>query len=525
MIPSHDDYPADAKDQVAAAAAGLMGLKPLQTVSEDLGDQAEYGVVDPDPKTLKVGTKGVGLKVIMKDDDGKELLALVIGKEVHDRPGLRYVRKVGDSPIYVVDAKTDKLSTKFENWIERNLLQINTFDMKQLQIRDYAIKEMNDSLAIVQHGAMQIDYNDTATPKWKLTDDEKFVPDQQHPETYAWAPAKMADNEELNTAKLDELKGALDDLKIVDISLKPKGLSADLKLSGDFAGSRDAVESLEDKGFYPVPLDPAAPNGPKELYSNDGEFRVVMKDGVQYLLRFGEIAGRGESTTANKQKGAKKEGEPEKDKKDGGLNRYLLVTAEFDPDVVPKPQLEPLPEAKPDAQQKAAEEKKTEEAKPEEKKAEEKKADKAKAEEKNADEAKAEDKKPDDKKAEEAARQRIEKENKRKQDEYDQKIADGKKHVADLNARFADWYYIISDDVYHKIHLSREDLVKKKEPAKPEGGEKKDEHADHDHDAVAPSASPMPTEELEKLKNEVMKQDQEKAEKKEDKKAEEKKEE
>ena len=145
MIPSHDDYPADAKDQVAAAAGSLMGLKPLQMVSENLGDQQEYGVVEPDPKTVKLGSTGVGTKVVMKDKGGKELLALVIGKEVPAiaPAGLRYVRKVGEAPIYIVEAKTDKLSTKFENWIERNLLQINTFDMKQLQIRDYAIKDTN----------------------------------------------------------------------------------------------------------------------------------------------------------------------------------------------------------------------------------------------------------------------------------------------------------------------------------------------------------------------------------------------
>ena len=65
----------------------------------------------------------------------------------------------------------------------------------------------------------------------------------------------MADDEELNTAKLDELKSALDDLKIVDISRKPKGLSADLKVSADFAG-KDKTEPwsrLQDKGFYPGP--------------------------------------------------------------------------------------------------------------------------------------------------------------------------------------------------------------------------------------------------------------------------------
>ena len=38
----------------------------------------------------------------------------------------------------------------------------------------------------------------------------------------------------------------------------------------------------------------------------------------------------------------------------------------------------------------------------------------------------------------------------------------------ELNARFADWYYVISDEVFRKIHLNRDDLIKKKE--KPAAG-------------------------------------------------------
>ena len=60
-------------------------------------------------------------------------------------------------------------------------------------------------------------------------------------------------------------------------------------------------------------------------------------------------------------------------------------------------------------------------------------------------------------------RERIEKENKRKQEEYDEKVAKGKERVKELNGRFADWYYVISDKVYRQIHLNRDDVVKKKD--------------------------------------------------------------
>ncbi len=192
-IPSHDDYPADAKDQMASAAAGLMGLKVLEMVSDNQGDQREYGVIDPE--TAKPGQTGVGEKVIMKNKEGKELLALVIGKEVPGRPGLRYVRKVAQAPIYIVEAKTDKLSTKFENWIERNLLQISSFDIKRLRIRDHAVDVLNKLL--MQRGDTLIEYNDAGDPKWKLVEDRKFAPEKGKRGQGQWTAVKLPADEEL----------------------------------------------------------------------------------------------------------------------------------------------------------------------------------------------------------------------------------------------------------------------------------------------------------------------------------------
>ena len=74
---------------------------------------------------------------------------------------------------------------------------------------------------------------------------------------------------------------------------------------------------------------------------------------------------------------------------------------------------------------------------------------------------------PEDLKAE---RERIERDNKRKEAEYQEKVKKGRDRVKELNDRFADWYYVISDEVYRKIHISRENLFKPKEkPAAPGG--------------------------------------------------------
>jgi hypothetical protein len=253
----------------------------------------------------------------------------------------------------------------------------------------------------------------------------------------------------------------LGNLEIVDVCPKPAGLSADLKVAANLATQDEAtMDALAEKGFFVAPLEAG---GPVEMFSNDGEFRVTMKDGAEYVLRFGEIAG-GAAAAAKKDKAQKA----------GGLNRYLLVMAEFNPNIIPRPQIEPFPA---DEQTEKKPEKKPE--KKAEKKAaagDEKPAEKGQAGGKNDGEKKDAGKKADGeksaaaKKADQAERERIEKANKRKQEEYEGKIADGKRRVAELNARFADWYYVISDEVYRKIRLTRGDVVKKKD-AKPRKGQ------------------------------------------------------
>ena len=103
----------------------------------------------------------------------------------------------------------------------------------------------------------------------------------------------------------------------------------------------EAVRSLQERGYYAVNMD-----GAISLFSNEGEMHALMKTGVEYVLRFGAIAGDASSLTGHKKDDKdKKPGEKEATKP--GLNRYLFVVAQFNPSVLPKPALEKLPEDKP----------------------------------------------------------------------------------------------------------------------------------------------------------------------------------
>ncbi|HUY89130.1 MAG TPA: DUF4340 domain-containing protein [Pirellulales bacterium] len=430
-IPSHEGYPADAAKQLGEAAANMIEAKRLNVASEDPSTYEEYGVVEPNAKTLEVGSTGVGKRITMQDKSNKTLADLIIGKQVEGQADQHYVRIPDQTPVYVASIKTDKFSTKFEDWIEKDLLKLNPLELKQVAINDYSIDELRG--AINPRSQVSVEYDDKEL-KWRLLELAEFTGEE-------FEPVKLADDEELNSQKLNDLKTAVDDLKIVDVRRKPAGLAADLKAGEELAAKKEVINALAARGFHLARVK----DGPTEIYSNEGEVRVGMKDGVEYTLRFGRIAAGPTGDEAEE----KEEGEEGEAKAATGANRYIMVTAQFNPELLPPPELQPLPDEQPA----------TEEAGEGEGNGEEKKAsDKAQAD------AKADDAK---KKAE---RERIEKENKRLLDDHEAKVKKGEERNKELSDRFADWYYVISDATYQKIHLGRDAIVQKKTPPAGETG-------------------------------------------------------
>ena len=443
VLPAHQNYPADAKEQLAAAATALVDLKMLDLVSKSPGDHETYGVIEPDPEKIKPGMTGVGQLVEIRDGSGNKLARLIVGKEDKRRVGgdasgrtLRFVRKAGQDPVYRVEIDTSKFTTDFDDWIEKDLLKLSPWDVRRLGLEDYSLVavESNGRVGVQLDRKYRVDlaYDDKDS-KWSLARLEAFSEDGESKEE------TLPEGEELASGKLNDLRNALGDLKIVDVARKPSGLSSELKAEESFTNDREAVTSMQQKGFLPLKTG--------EILSTDGETIVGMKDGVEYVLRFGApttVAAEGKSAKA------KDAGSPEAGKDDAGetSGRYLLVMARFNEKLLEKPTLDPLPEV-PAGSDEAAK-------KDGEGAAEENKPDAAESL-KKADEAEA---------AAQVAlenRRRVERENRRKQDDYDDKVKTAQKRVRDLNGRFADWYYVVSDKEYAKIHLGRNSMVQKAE--------------------------------------------------------------
>jgi hypothetical protein len=220
-----------------------------------------------------------------------------------------------------------------------------------------------------------------------------------------WKGRNMKSSQEIDSVKVKTLLTTLDELKIVGVRPKPEGLSASLK-GGDQQQqiSQSDFMSLQSKGFY------IARDG--RLLSNEGELKARTRDGVLYTLRFGEVMfGSGLAVTAGTDADTSRQSGAEQ-------NRYLFITTEFDEAPFP----EPKKPASLDFQTT-----------------------------------------PDSLWTEE------QKQNKELHDahaRWEANVNRGRDIMQQLNERFADWYYVISNDSFEKLHLTREDLLAKKESDK-----------------------------------------------------------
>ncbi|MGH1363420.1 MAG: DUF4340 domain-containing protein [Calditrichia bacterium] len=372
-IPSHNSYPADGADRLSKTAAGAIGIVKDDYRSDNTSDWEACGVVDPLDESA-TSLVGRGERVTIRGANDKVLADYILGNKIEGREGFRFLRIPDQKRIYAVRTDFD-VSTKFSDWIEADLLQVpGPDDIDMVTIKDYRVNERQgrinerDEITLAREGA-------------------------------AWKMNRMPRSKETNTTKITELMKAIDELSIVGVRPKPKGLSASLKRSSNDTGMEMSdLMSLQSKGYYLV-------EG-SGLFSNEGEVQVGTKTGILYTLRFGEVAyGSGLEVSA---------GGGEANTSGPAENRYLFVTTSFQEDRFKEPR------------------------KPA-----------------NTDfVGKADSLFTDSDRANQALQLAY--------DTWQKQVDDGRKLADDLNDRFANWYYVISDESFKKVKLNRVDLVKDK---------------------------------------------------------------
>lgn len=458
VIPSHHDYPADAEDQLAKTAASVIGIERGAMVTRWPNDHAQFGVVDPRQDSLNVGdVEGVGKRLILRGEDDSVLADYIIGDQVDDETGQYYVRHPDEDEVYMATLEID-LSTKFTDWINTDLLDVNNWDIVELTVNNYSFDDLQGSITDREVSELK---RATSSDPWQLAgldDPEKEV-------------AEEAVRETINTVA---------DLEVLGVRPKQKGLTPDLQLDRSAVTSQRDVDRLQSdlltRGFLLQ-----AENGDPQnlrLVAREGELAAATNQGLRYRLYFGRAfagsqeeleIGLSSSETSDEEQAADQDGDEQgaeageasesesaASKKPG---RYVFVRVEFDPSLLgdePEKPVEPEKPAESDSDDTSSADADNGDGDNGDD------SDAAKNEE--GEEAAAET--PDPQAEYEAAKAAYDsalQEYERESEEYQTKVAEAKEKAEEMNRRFAEWYYVIPGESFDKLRLSRADLVKPKE--------------------------------------------------------------
>lgn len=433
-IPSRYNYPTDLTNQLAEAATSIVGLVKEQVQPSGFADRALYKVIDP--REAKPGDTGVGMFVRMSDQSNNTLAEFIIGETFPESPEMRYVVVPGVDRVYVARVDVSKLSTNFKDWINKDLLKLDTNNIDHIQLLDYSLDL--EQRRFVGGDVMHLTYDPRAEEgqRWNLKD--------------------LTSGKQLDQKKLDSMLEAFDALEIVDVRPKPESLGRFLGGQEGLQLSQQLAEGLAARGYYLMPVG----NGAVDLRSKQGEVVISMKNGVEYQLRFGEKTQDLGSDTSEAEGSAAAD------------SRYLLIAARFNEDLLEKPEYVELPE-EPGALGEEAKEDPT------------KSLYSIQSLEKIREQGlkSAADFK--------AAREEAEGQNARIRERYERRKEAGQKAAEELNDRFSGWFYIINDELFDRIHLQRSDIVA---DASQEQGEKP-ATGEGAGDTTAPTESPAPAEE------------------------------
>jgi len=328
VIPSHNNYPADGTEQMGKAAASFIRVNKDVVRSDSPADHAEFGVVDPEDDTAAKGARG--RRVTIMDASGTTLVDVIIGADVGDRQGFKFVRYPGQNRVYAV-AIDPQVSTRFTDWIEADLLDINADDIVAVLSNSYSVEDGTDpntgqkATRLVNDNPLYFEFEDSGAfggdgmpaSEWVLTAPPVFGPDGQRLDPDSWtgegpfpsvAPP-IPDGKIVNPTKVKQTVGAAARMKIVGVRPRAQRL--------------DPFE-LQAKGFFLVGEAPRF-----SLLGDQGEVHLYARDGVVYTLFFGEVTyATGEALTAGSGDQALDEQEQVENAR---ANRYMFVNVSYDP--------------------------------------------------------------------------------------------------------------------------------------------------------------------------------------------------
>ena len=134
VVEDRFDYPADFSLIVDLARK----LKDVNVGQQFKGSEDVLGrlcLKDPNDKNAPADEKAI--RLIMKDETGKELARILFGKKRTPAPGSvsspgQYVRLGGSSMVYLINSSFPSLNKKQEEWLDHTLTDVNRDDVKKI---------------------------------------------------------------------------------------------------------------------------------------------------------------------------------------------------------------------------------------------------------------------------------------------------------------------------------------------------------------------------------------------------------
>ncbi|MFN5707190.1 MAG: DUF4340 domain-containing protein, partial [Planctomycetota bacterium] len=290
VIPGTADFNANNATQVARAINSVLDRKVLEKISDDQQDHLKNGVIDPDQFQSAEVRSGLGRRITLKDRNGQALADLIVGFPLQnaEQQALYCVRIPGEPQVYSVPFDLEALTTRFQDWVDPNLLGLRN--------QQNTAGQLPSSVTL---DAYRIDSSRLSDPAAKVRLYRADLGDVEGgigirrleiPAGDAWAAVNATEAQK--RLLLESTLRQLGTWSFPEVRLKAKPVADFLKAPGN-VGDPAIFASLAEYGFRQT----AATGAAASFQSAGGQMTINLETGVKLHAWFGSITGSAQSGT------------------------------------------------------------------------------------------------------------------------------------------------------------------------------------------------------------------------------------
>jgi len=282
VIPNAGDFPATRIARIGEVAKSLLDRKVLSLATDDEQGHVEYGVVNPAEASNSPNRSSLGMRIDLLDRNKGDIANLIIGNEVPgSSDGIQryYVRIPGQPAVYELEVPKGIFKTRFEDWVDPNLMELPPTGSDEVSIAEVAIDQYRLDPEKLADSERQSVY------RTRFEIDKSQVKDLVFE---AWQDGAFKE-QTLSREQQQELSSSLislGNIRYTAVVGKPKAVAKLLRKPTEKFDAK-ALKPLEQFGFR------AGKN--RNMEAANGEVSTATSDGVRVRLLIGSLAQRANS--------------------------------------------------------------------------------------------------------------------------------------------------------------------------------------------------------------------------------------